>query len=282
MYSIGTLLLQAGRLGLPALEAKLLLMHATGLSRTQLVTHTHQIVSEVQQQLFDALTQRRLQGEPIAYLIGYREFFSLNFLVSSATLIPRPETECLVEQALNLLRTMDTPRILDLGTGSGVIAVTLAHHLPQATIVATDQSPEALAIARQNAQRLLSGSAVCTFRLGNWWQALTDQGCAEILFDLIVSNPPYIAAEDFHLTQGDLRFEPRAALTDQADGLNAVREIIGGAPAYLRKGGFILLEHGYDQAQSIKNLLVQAGFVDCFCYCDYAGVPRVSGGRFDG
>lgn len=282
MLAIRTLLLQACQRGLPALEAKLLFMQATGLNRTQLITQADGVVEPAQQQVFEALVQRRLQGEPVAYLLGYREFFSLDFLVSPATLIPRPETECLVEQSLKILQTMHmrdpcatVARVLDLGTGSGVIGVTLAYHLPHVQMVMTDQSPDALAVAQQNAQRLLPTQTLCTFRLGNWWQALAGE---DREFDLIVSNPPYIALHDPHLEQGDLRFEPRTALTDQDDGLSAMRLIIQGAPAYLRKGGFILLEHGYDQAPAIAALLVKAGFVDCFCYRDYAGIPRVSGG----
>ena len=276
MLSIRTLLLQACQRGLPALEAKSLLMQATGLNRTQLITQTDSVVEHAQQQVFEVLVQRRLQGEPMAYLLGYREFFSLDFLVSPATLIPRPETECLVEQSLKILQTMGMPRVLDLGTGSGVIGITLAYHLPHVHMVMTDQSPDALAVAQQNAQRLLPTQASCAFRLGDWWQALAGE---DREFDLIVSNPPYIAQHDPHLDQGDLRFEPRTALTDQDDGLSAMRLIIQGAPAYLRKGGVVLLEHGYDQAPTIAALLVKAGFVDCFCYHDYAGITRISGGR---
>lgn len=276
MLSIRTLLQQACQRGVPASEAKLLLMQATGLSRTQLITQTDSVPEHVQQQVFETLVQRRLQGEPIAYLLGYREFFSLDFLVSPATLIPRPETECLVEHSLKILQTVRKPRILDLGTGSGVIGITLAYHLPHVHIVMTDQSADALAVAQQNAQRLLTSQTSCIFRSGDWWQALAEE---DREFDLILSNPPYIAQHDPHLRQGDLRFEPQTALTDQDDGLRAIRLIIQGAPAYLRTGGFILLEHGYDQAQAVKALLMKAGFADCFCYYDYAGIPRVSGGR---
>jgi release factor glutamine methyltransferase len=260
-----------------ALEAKLLLMQATGLNRTQLITQADSVIEHTQQQVFETLVERRLQGEPIAYLLGYREFFSLDFFVSPATLIPRPETECLVEQSLKILQTVHKPRILDLGTGSGVIGITLAYQLPHVHIVMTDQSADALAVAQQNAQRLLMPQTSCIFRSGDWWQALAEEDGE---FDLIVSNPPYIAQYDPHLSQGDLRFEPQTALTDQDDGLSAIRLIIQGAPAYLRTGGFILLEHGYDQAQAVKALLMKAGFADCFCYHDYAGIPRVSGGRF--
>lgn len=276
MLPIRTLLQQTCQRGLPALEAKLLLMQATGLNRTQLITQVECVLTHTQQQVFEALVQHRLHGEPIAYLLGYREFFSLDFQVSPATLIPRPETECLVEQSLKILQTVPQPRVLDLGTGSGVIGVTLAYHLPHVRMVMTDQSSAALAVAQHNAQRLLPPQTACVFRLGNWWQALTEEDRA---FDLIVTNPPYIASHDPHLEQGDLRFEPRAALTDQEDGLSAIRLIIQGAPAYLRKGGFLLLEHGYDQASAIAALLRKAGFVDCFCYHDYAGIPRISGGR---
>lgn len=278
MLSIRTLLQQACQRGVPASEAKLLLMQATGLSRTQLITQTDSVPEHVQQHVFETLVQRRLQGEPIAYLLGYREFFSLDFLVSPATLIPRPETECLVEHSLKILQTVRKPRILDLGTGSGVIGITLAYHLPHVHIVMTDQSADALAVAQQNAQRLLTSQTLCIFRSGDWWQALAEE---DREFDLILSNPPYIAQHDPHLSQGDLRFEPQTALTDQDDGLRAIRLIIQGAPAYLRTGGFILLEHGYDQAQAVKALLIKAGFSDCFCCHDYAGIPRVSGGCFE-
>ncbi len=309
--SIPQLLLQARQQGLPSLEAQLLLMQASGLTRSQLITHT-QTLDTAQEAFFHLQVKRRLQGEPIAYLLGHREFFSLDFLVNRATLIPRPETECLVTLALDMVRHLEAPRILDLGTGCGAIAITLAHHLPHATVIATDCSAAALEVAQSNAQRLLPKNHTLSLRLGNWWQALEqNEGILptknspsisthlnqekEVLttcithnspthspplsFDLIVANPPYIAAHDIHLSQGDLRFEPLDALTDQSDGLSALRTIIAQAPYWLTDNGQILLEHGYDQALAVQALLQEAGFVNIFTEKDQAHIERVSGGQ---
>lgn len=310
--SISELLSQARQQGLPSLEAQLLLMQASGLTRSQLITHT-QALDTAQEAFFNLQVQRRLQGEPIAYLLGHREFFSLDFLVNPATLIPRPETECLVTLALDRVRHLEAPRILDLGTGCGAIAITLAHHLPHAIIIATDCSAAALAVAQSNARRLLPKNHCLSLRLGSWWQALQQDeailttknspsirthvnqekealtACIthsiptypppHLSFDLIVSNPPYIAARDIHLSQGDLRFEPLDALTDQSDGLSALRTIIAQAPYWLNDNGQILLEHGYDQALAVQALLQEAGFVNILTEKDQAHIERVSGGQ---
>lgn len=310
--SIPQLLLQARQQGLPSLEAQLLLMQASGLTRSQLITHT-QVLDHTQKAFFYLQVKRRLQGEPIAYLLGHRDFFSLDFLVNPATLIPRPETECLVTLALEMVGHLENPRILDLGTGCGAIAITLAYHLPHATVIATDCSAAALEVAQSNARRLLPKNHTLSLRLGSWFEALEQDAAVLIMknvssihkhikqeknalstrishhmatnppphfsFDLIVSNPPYIAANDIHLSQGDLRFEPLNALTDQHDGLSALRTIIAQAPHWLTDNGQILLEHGYDQALAVQALLQEANFVNIFTAKDLAQITRVSGGK---
>lgn len=265
------------RAGLPASEARILLMHVLGVSRTWLIAHDTDPVDAAAAARFTMLAQRRIGGEPIAYLVGWREFMGHVFKVSPAVLIPRPETELLVETGLACIEGLRAPRILDLGTGSGAIAVSLALARPDAEVIATDASGSALAVARTNAANL---GARVDFRLGDWWAALddNDRGTG---FDLIVSNPPYIASRDAHLGQGDLRFEPPGALTDYADGLAALRVIIMQAPAYLRPGAALWLEHGYDQAQAVRNLLAQAGLQGAQSHRDLAGIERVSGAFYN-
>ncbi|MCX7673103.1 MAG: peptide chain release factor N(5)-glutamine methyltransferase [Thiobacillaceae bacterium] len=253
------------------LEAQLLAAHALGVDRAWLVAHGEQAPDSGQHQTLTALLHRRRAGEPMAYLLGRREFYGMELHVSPAVLIPRPETELLVELALARLPTERPGRILDLGTGSGAIALALARARPLATIVAVDRSAAALAVARANAQRL--APARVDFVLGDWYAPLGDQD-----FDLIVANPPYVAADDPHLQQGDLRFEPREALAAGADGLDALRVIIAGAPAHLRAGGWLLVEHGHEQGAACCALLAQAGFEDIGTWTDLAGLPRVSGG----
>lgn len=258
---------------LPRLEARMLLQHALGVSRTWLISHDTDAVPEAQVEAFLGLQTRREQGEPVAYLLGEREFMGHRFQVGPGVLIPRPETELLVEQAQAALSHAKAPRVLDLGTGSGAIAVSIALAMPEAYVTATDASPQALALAQQNAASL---GARVAFRQGDWYQALpADAGP----FDLIVSNPPYIAAGDAHLAQGDLRFEPDMALTDGADGLAAIRVIIEQAPRWLAPGGQLWLEHGYDQAQAVQQLLRQAGFTQVSSLPDLAGIPRATGGH---
>jgi release factor glutamine methyltransferase len=228
-------------------------------------------LSEAGQHAFEALVARRAAGEPVAYLTGEREFFSLNFSVAPAVLIPRPETELLVELALECIPAAAPCRVLDLGTGSGCVAISIARHRPRTRVTATDRSPDALEIAAQNARAL--GVPNVDFRFGDWFGAVGGER-----FDVIVSNPPYIARDDPHLHQGDLRFEPRHALAAGADGLDCIRKIVHGAGVHLAAGGWLLFEHGYDQAERCRVLLSAAGLVEVFSRRDLAGIERVSGG----
>ena len=331
MTNIGALLSQQV---IEKREAQILLAQVLGVSRALIITHPEQVLDATQEQLARSLIARRAVGEPIAYLLGTREFYGRDFLVSPATLIPRPETELLVEQALarvlshlspvnpanagvsyvgttidlnfpsfprrresnfveaslpyedldSRLRGNDgvnrsshvdsTERasILDLGTGSGAIAVSLALERPDAIVVAADVSNDALKIATENAHRL---KAHVEFVESNWY---TNLGARK--FDLIVSNPPYVAGNDVHLSQGDLRFEPQIALTDKSsDGLQSIRAIVEGAHAHLHPGGWLLFEHGYNQAAECRELLLKAGFENRISIDDLAGIPRVAGGQ---
>ena len=262
---------QAG-LPLDPLENRILLCHATGLTRVQLITQGDRPLTPDEAARLDDLVARRLRGEPIAYIVGRREFFGLDFQVGPAVLIPRPDTELIVELALDRL-PQNTPRLLDMGTGSGAIAVAVAHTRPDTAVTALDVSPDALAVAQANAA---ANGARVRFLHSSWFDALD----AGEIFDVIASNPPYIAAGDDHLAQGDLRFEPVGALTDHADGLSALRTIIAGSPRHLVPGGWLLLEHGYDQAEAVRALLADAGYTEVQSWCDLAGIERVSGGRF--
>ncbi|MYM33090.1 peptide chain release factor N(5)-glutamine methyltransferase [Duganella sp. FT50W] len=255
---------------LDALDHRVLLCHALGVNRIALITQSERVLTEEEMRRYSALVRRRLDGEPIAYIVGQREFFGLPFEVGNAVLIPRPDTELLVE--LTLDRLPRDGRVLDMGTGSGAIAVALAHTRKDADVTALDVSAEALAVARRNAE--LNGARV-TFLHSDWYAAL--QGAAP--FDVIAANPPYIASGDHHLSEGDLRFEPVGALTDHADGLSALRTLIAGAPPHLKPQGWLLLEHGYDQAARVRALLADAGYTDVQSWRDLAGIERVSGGR---
>jgi release factor glutamine methyltransferase len=257
-------------LPLDPLENRILLCHATGLSRVQLITQAERPLSNGEAARLAALVRRRLDGEPIAYIVGRREFFGLDFEVSDAVLIPRPDTELIVELALE--RLPQNGRMLDMGTGSGAIAVAAAHTRPDARVTALDVSDAALDVARRNAA---ANGARVRFLRSDWFGALQ----ADERFELIVSNPPYIAAGDEHLAQGDLRFEPVGALTDHADGLSALRTIIDGSPRHLEPGAWLLLEHGYDQAASVRALLVERGFSEVQSWRDLAGIERTSGGK---
>lgn len=254
------------------LEAQYLLQHVLGKPRAWLLAYPETTLTPQQQANYDSLLQRRLQGEPVAYILGEREFFGLNFRVTPATLIPRPETELLVELALQRIPPSGMCRVLDLGAGSGAIALSLAHGRPGIQVAAVDASLEALKVARENAVRLDIRNA--TFVHSDWYAALGQQR-----FHLIVSNPPYVAAGDAHLCQGDLRFEPATALASGADGLDDIRRIVAGAGAHLEPGGWLLLEHGYDQAPAVRELLRRAGFAEVFSAADLAGIERVSGGK---
>jgi release factor glutamine methyltransferase len=253
------------------IEVQCLLQAVLQVNRAYLLTHPEQLLSDEQQARFTALFERRLSGEPIAYLLGEREFYGLTFKVSPATLIPRPETELLVELALQRIPQQGTCRVLDLGTGSSAIALSIAHARPYAEVVAVDASAAALEVAKFNVQRLDLGNVRLLH--SDWFGALQDER-----FDIIVSNPPYIAADDAHLTQGDVRFEPSSALASGADGLDGIRRICAQAKAHLNVNGWLLFEHGYDQASQVRALLQQSGFAGVFSARDLSGVERVSGG----
>lgn len=251
-----------------------LLQEVLQVQRVYLLAHPERRLTDVEFAHYSALLQRRLQGEPVAYILGEREFFGLNFKVTPATLIPRPDTELLVELAIQRIPQQAPCRVLDLGTGSGAIALSIAQACPQAEVLACDASAAALAVAQENARTLGMGNV--GFVLSDWFATLGAQR-----FALIVSNPPYIAANDPHLAQGDVRFEPVSALVSGSDGLDDIRHIIGRAAAHLLPGGWLLLEHGYDQALRVRSLLQQNGYKAVFSACDLAGTERVSGGRLD-
>ena len=265
---------------LPRAEARRLLACLTGQPLTWFMAHGDDPAGPDIAARFQALAERRRAGEPLAYLLGQQEFYGRPFAVSPAVLIPRADTETLVETALEQLARLRRQRcavplsLLELGTGSGIIAITLALEAPDTEVHAVERSLEALAVAQQNAKAL--GAARIHWHPGSWWQALARPR----RFDLIVSNPPYITAHDHHLQQGDLRFEPPQALAAGPDGLDDLRILIGGAPAHLTPGGWLLLEHGYDQEAPVQALLRDAGFADVFTRRDLAGQPRVSGGRW--
>ena len=253
-------------------NAELLLQHALGRSRAWLYAHGNDAIDAETATRFRVLLTRRVAGEPLAYITGHREFWSLDLEVTSDVLIPRPETELLVELALQRMPPGASLRVADLGTGSGAIALAIARERPQARVFAADASAAALALAQRNAERLAIRNTA--FGRGDWFGALHNDR-----FDVIVSNPPYIAANDPHLGQGDLRHEPRAALVSGADGLDAIRTITAGAPAHLLPGGWLLLEHGFDQGPAVRGLLQQSGFVEVFTALDLEQRERVSGGR---
>jgi release factor glutamine methyltransferase len=292
--------LAAARTKLPANEARLLLGHVTARPAAWLMAHDDEVLDEDAMLHFASLVARRKGGEPVAYLLGYREFYGREFAVSPAVLIPRPETELLVDRALahkvmrsgihadgagaaatgaalsttirtTIRTTTRAPRILDLGTGSGCIAITLALEIPSAQVCAVDASEAALLVAGKNAERL--GASVRLLQ-SDWFGSLSGES-----FDLILANPPYIAERDPHLGVEDLRYEPRPALASGADGLDAIRRIVADAPAHLLAGGQLWLEHGYDQAVAVRELLAEAGLHDIEQHRDVAGIVRVSGGR---
>lgn len=266
------LALTAGRIDV--VDARVLLREAASCSAASILAFPERALDAAAAQRFSDWVARREAGEPVAYLVGYREFYSRDFRVTPATLIPRPETELLIELALEKLGDLAAPRIADLGTGSGAIAVTLALELPAAKLWAVDASADALAVAAENAERL---GAPVRFRFGSWYEPLAGER-----FDLIVSNPPYVAVADPHLAQGDLRFEPVSALASGADGLDDIRCIVAGAPHCLVAGGYLMLEHGYDQAEAVRGLLDAAGFIEVGSYADLAGIARVSLGCWPG
>lgn len=255
-------------------EAARLLRHVLEVDAARLIAHPERVLTEAEARAFAAAAQRRQAGEPVAYILGRREFYGLLLEVSPAVLIPRPETELLVDTALGLVPADRPSRVLELGAGSGAVAIALARHRPQAQVVAVERSLAALEVARRNVRRLQPDNV----RLvqGDWYDAVAGE-----VFDLIVSNPPYVATEDPHLRQGDVRFEPAEALLGGADGLEALRSVIAGAPDHLVAGGHLLMEHGWDQAPAVAGLLAAAGFQARQCHHDLAGCPRVSGGRVE-
>jgi release factor glutamine methyltransferase len=260
----------ARRKGLDRLDAQLLLGEAMARPRAWLLAHGEDALATGQAQRFEVRCARRAEGEPLAYLLGEKEFHGVVLQVDRGVLVPRPDTETLVDWALELLpATPARPAVADLGTGSGAIALALAQARPSARVCGTDLSLAALGVARANGARL--GNAV-EWLQGDWWSALAGRR-----FDFVVSNPPYIAADDPHLPA--LRHEPRLALTPGGDGLGALRELIAGAPGHLNPGGWLLLEHGHGQAEAVRDLLLRGGFAAPVTHPDLAGRPRCSGGR---
>lgn len=263
-------LAHAATLGVARLDAQLLLLHVLGrpaADRAWLIAHDDDALGAPARARYDALCGRRAEGEPLAYLTGEKEFFGLALAVDARVLVPRPDTETLVEWALEVLRGTSSPRVADLGTGSGAIALAIQAARADAQVEAVDRSADALAVAGANARRL--GLPVA-FRRGNWLEGAGS-------YDLVVSNPPYVAAGDPHLRA--LRHEPLSALAAGPEGLDDLRTIIQEAPAHLRPGGWLLLEHGHDQAPAVRGLLAAAGFTQVASRDDLAGIARCSGGR---
>ena len=257
------------------IEARVLLREVLKQNDAYLLAHGDDTLSAEQAQQYVGLVVRRVAGEPVAYITGRREFYGREFAVNPSVLIPRPETELLVELALQRLPAGAPGRVLDLGTGSGCIGITIAAERPQLQVALLDASDAALEIARANAAQWAPSNTSVLH--SDWYSAVTAER-----YDLIVANPPYVAEGNAHLQQGDLRFEPRSALASGVDGLNDLQRIIAQAPQHLSAGGWLLLEHGFDQAVACAWLLEAAGFQDVFNAPDLAGIPRVSGGRLQG
>lgn len=252
-------------------DAEVLLLHCLGKDdRSWLITHDQDELQADVIETFFSISKERLRGVPLAYLLGHREFWSLKLKVTRDVLIPRAETEVVVDWVLELASRYDLESILDLGTGSGAIALAVQHDLPHLSVTASDVSESALRVARENAEGL---GLTIEIVESNWFDSL-----AQRRWDLIASNPPYVAADDAHLQEGDLRFEPNTALTDGRDGLSSIREIASSAPNHLEIGGWLLIEHGYDQAADVQSILQQNGFSKVSLRHDIAGRPRVTGG----
>jgi release factor glutamine methyltransferase len=266
---VGDALAWARERGLARLDAQLLLAHRLQRSRSWLLAHDDAEL-DAHEAGFIADVTRRAAGEPLAYLVGEREFHGLRLVVTPAVLVPRPDTEVLVDWAIELLAGATLPQVVDLGTGSGAIALAVKQRCPLAEVTATDASAGALAVAEGNARRLGLPVHFCQ---GDWWQPLEGRR-----FDLVLSNPPYIAGDDPHLPA--LVHEPRAALTPEGDGLAALRQIVGNAPEHLQPGGWVLLEHGFDQAQAVQALLQARGFVSIHTRFDLGAQPRCTGARW--
>lgn len=254
---------------LPKHEARMLAQAVTGYSRTQLITRDNESVPEWQLLELQSCVARRTAGEPLAYILGWREFYGRRFGVTADTLIPRPETEHLVDAVL--ARLPQGGKVWDLGCGSGAIAVTVALERPDAEVYASDISAAALAVAQNNASVL---GACVGFGCGSWFEA--GSLCEQYGFDIVVSNPPYIEAGDAHLTRGDLRFEPQSALTDFADGLTCFRALAAGAAEYLKPNGWFLVEHGFQQGAAVRAIFRQAGFLQVHTLLDLAGLDRIT------
>ncbi|HZP87101.1 MAG TPA: peptide chain release factor N(5)-glutamine methyltransferase [Burkholderiales bacterium] len=254
-------------------EVELLMRHTLSVDRAKFTAYPELIVEAASRPVYQELLARRCAGEPIAYLVGTREFYGRSFRVSPAVLIPRPETELLIDAALGSMSGRQPKQVLDIGTGSGCIAITLARAWPHAKVIAVDLLEDALQIARENAN--LHAALNLELRQGDCFAPV--QGVA---FDVIVSNPPYVAAGDAHLKIGDLRFEPSVALVGGEDGLALLERIIARAPAHMNPGACLALEHGYDQARAVRALLDRCGFEAISCECDLAGVERVSVARW--
>ncbi len=254
-----------------SVDVRLLLQQVLNVNHAWLISHPDDALSAEKINVFNTLLDRRLAGEPMAYILGQREFYGLNLKTTSATLIPRPDTEVLVESALAKIPTDISTNILDLGTGSGAIALAIASQRPLANITAVDFSEEALQVAQENAASLNLNHVA--FIQGSWFA-----GLANCKFDLIVSNPPYIAKDDVHLQRGDLRFEPITALASGIDGLDDIRMIVANAPQHLNQNGWLMLEHGYDQADVVSRMLVDRGFTQVSHALDLAGIQRVTMG----
>ncbi len=269
--TISAALAATQNLGVERLDAQLLLLHALGKQasdRAWLLAHDEDMLQDNVADAFRALSLRRAAGEPLAYIVGYKEFFGLRFAVDARVLVPRPDTETLVQWALDVLNPVTKPEILDMGTGSGAVAIAIAHKL-KASVTATDVSETALVVASQNASQL---SAAVQFIHSNWFEKVSGH------YHAIVSNPPYIESSDPHLTA--LTHEPLSALAAGSDGLSDIRQIIRNAPGHLHPSGWLLLEHGYDQAERVRALLAERGFTQVQSRMDLAGIARCSGGQW--
>lgn len=265
----------------PRIDAEILLCHSVGRDRSWLRAWPEADLAPRRETRFEELVARRASGEPIAYIVGYRGFHALELMVTPDVLIPRPETELLVDTVLTALAARDAEadaRVLDLGTGCGCIALAIAHGAPDARVTAIERSTAALAVARANAERL--GLTRVVLREGDWLNGLGNQH-----FDIVVANPPYVASNDPHLKRGDLRFEPHEALVAGSDGLDAIRDIAANVPAQLAPDGLLAVEHGHDQGSRVRELFMAEGLRDVETLVDFGGHPRVTRGRaprFDG
>ena len=275
-------LAEARRAGVATLDAQRLLARALGTTRTGVIAHDERVLDDAEAARWNGWLERRAEGVPLAYLLGEKEFRGLRFEVTPDVLVPRPETELLVDWALERLADLRSddgsdrtrPRVVDLGTGSGAIAVAIASAWPSADVAAVDVSEAALAVARRNAA---ANGAVVRVVASSWWSGLVDSDTGATRFDLAVANPPYIA--EHHPALAELRHEPYGALVSGADGLDAIREVVAGAPVHLRPHGWLLIEHGADQAEAVRGLLHASGFDHVATRTDLAGLDRATGGR---